>query len=1058
MRFFLPVLFFTFLFTGPALAASPFQTKEYYYTNASAYDAINLSKAYELGFTGKGVVLGMIDESAQAYHPELQGKVLGRFVPDGLVINWEKHTHGTHVGGSMVAKKNGVGMHGVAYDANLVSSAMFFGEASDTSYSATVSYFFQYPQVRIINNSWGFSSSIENDPTYSFLESIPKTTKAYYDLAMQDRVMVFSAGNSGWNSPDIMSAIPLKYPELMGNFVTVIALNSAKPTSSIALPALFSNLAMDGAQDYAVSSPGIDIVSAFSGKRGGYTSMSGTSMAAPITSGVLGLVEQAFPYMGAKQLTSTMLSTANKFEPAPYTAVIKEITDSDTETLKINLLYFEGAIQSNDQTADLTDYYNENSDLIDEFYQINTLEGFLALDVETTTVSFADVFGHGYLNAGKAVQGPGYFKASWLNPNTDIRPVAVNGDAKEWQYTVDTKGYSSIWSNDITEITYGDTYGDIPGTSIPIGLPTEYNDSQLAYYGFANAADAIAKLSALPIGLTKKGQGILYLTGNNSYSGFTIIEGGAISLSTGSDPQGSIENAWVLPAGTLMGNGTVANVLHNNGTVAPGNSIGALAVQDYTQYANGVLRMEFDKAGLADQLHIAGAASLDGTLLLEPLSGYWQNNTSITLQNPLLTFGGVSTGTLDLYTHFSPTLSLAATLAPDYSGTLSLSRAPQAYSQYASNSNMRNLGDALYGMSGNASGDTQNLFQALDFSATNGSLVNKALKALSPTVYHGVAQASLDYARIHSATLLATMQSHTQGQGMSGANSGSTGLFSNSYATVIPMGGGLFQKGQKGASCATTAFGGMLGAWNFSFPKALAGISLGYTHRQTTELHIAKSQVDALSLGVQALAQDFYPLGGGSVWLYGSAALGLENTRTSRSIALNTFIRQNTSDFTAFTASAEFRLGWEHQLDFVSAGPFVGLSYGGNFRPAFTEHGDVATALHIAGAGTHSLRSSLGLQARLTGNLTEKVRVQGILSAAWGHEFLQAGSFRANFVGYNVPFTTKNIRGRDSLLLQGSANFTHADSRLTFSLFGGIEAFRAQYTGLNGGFTLGWRW
>ena len=44
---------------------------------------------------------------------------------------------------------------------------------------------------------------------------------------------------------------------------------------------------------------------------GGYIKDSGTSLAAPLVTGVGGLVQEAFPYLGGKQIGDILLSTAN---------------------------------------------------------------------------------------------------------------------------------------------------------------------------------------------------------------------------------------------------------------------------------------------------------------------------------------------------------------------------------------------------------------------------------------------------------------------------------------------------------------------------------------------------------------------------------------------------------------------------------------------------------------------------------------------------------------------------------------------------------------------------
>jgi autotransporter-associated beta strand protein len=67
---------------------------------------------------------------------------------------------------------------------------------------------------------------------------------------------------------------------------------------------------------------------------------------------------------------------------------------------------------------------------------------------------------------------------------------------------------------------------------------------------------------------------------------------------------------------TLDGTGRIIGNLTNNGTIAPGNSIGTLTVQgNYTHNANSVLEIEFDGAGNIDLLDVTGNATLNGGTL-----------------------------------------------------------------------------------------------------------------------------------------------------------------------------------------------------------------------------------------------------------------------------------------------------------------------------------------------------------------------------------------------------------------------------------------------------------
>lgn len=122
------------LFNAVSASEADFQTKEYFASNG--LDLINAASAYAQGFTGKGVLIGLLDTPMREDHPELSGKfeVVGALDKDGNSVPnptvWsQEESHGTHVASIIAAKKDGVGMHGVAFDSSVVGQ-VYIGSQS----------------------------------------------------------------------------------------------------------------------------------------------------------------------------------------------------------------------------------------------------------------------------------------------------------------------------------------------------------------------------------------------------------------------------------------------------------------------------------------------------------------------------------------------------------------------------------------------------------------------------------------------------------------------------------------------------------------------------------------------------------------------------------------------------------------------------------------------------------------------------------------------------------------------------------------------------------------
>lgn len=689
-----------------AAGADSFRTDEYKAMGENVLDLINAAGAYAQGYTGKGVTVGVTDVGIVNFsHPEFSGKTGSGVVFDGLEssdvpLTWEELNHPTHVAGIAAADKNGFGMHGVAYDADIASSSImghYYGGGGFESSSSFYDNYLTNPDIKIINNSWGNStylSDVQNEEDFNeirdFIQSYNSKIEAE-KAVNNDKLLVLCAGNAGHLTATINNHFDVVTGDKVfnDNIITVTAAKSNSFTKnqnggfnvqSDAI-AIFSDLAMYN-EDTTLSAPGFNINSAYADfAESGiyYKALSGTSMAAPMVTGVGALVQQAFPYLSGKQIGDVLLSTANSditVQDSYFITTQYDTDDDRTNHAYLNVYYFDSKENNNTNVNDdIIKYYKENFEsgawikavnIYNEIVPIGYYNEKLLLDLLERKVGFVVntyynvpldvVFGQGIVDAGKAVKGLGAINVRRLDKSDISEKYTIAGSKDKTAqalYKVDTQGYNSIWSNDISEICAGyidenpldnpfetdDTTGNYDEKSEKFAGLTDLHDRWVFYttnnfddnpvdsedYNWMvnhyiqqyNKQVAASGLAGLHAGLYKTGDGILALTGDNTYKGASIAAGGTLQI------DGSVAgDAYSEGAGTIAGSGIINGSLYNNGAVEAG-SWGAVTDKDGNALkltvngkldGNGVIAVNTDGINYA-QISVTGTADVSNMSL-----------------------------------------------------------------------------------------------------------------------------------------------------------------------------------------------------------------------------------------------------------------------------------------------------------------------------------------------------------------------------------------------------------------------------------------------------------
>lgn len=362
--------------------SSSFCTSEFHANyglkNIKAYEA------YDDGYTGSGVKVAVLDGGFDTGHTDLDANFTTGYdeEDDNNTPNAESHNsvmggHGTHVAGIIAAEKNGTGMHGVAYNSQIIPIKIFKDNGNFVSggIQNSINYATNNDSIAL-NNSWGsyrtVSGTCSGVSCYIIVPAESSTggftsdeRSAWANMATNNDVAVFAAGNEGNNSATGMitryrssdnaalyqlsanqtvsngwisyanrSTQEAQYganvSAVANNWINVVAVDSDNVIAS------YSN-GCGNTKAYCIAAPGSAIYSTVptSLNSSGYDTYNGTSMAAPHVSGAVALLKQKWPNLTGAQIVDLLLNNA------------KDLGDNGVdEVYGVGLLNLQGSMQA----------------------------------------------------------------------------------------------------------------------------------------------------------------------------------------------------------------------------------------------------------------------------------------------------------------------------------------------------------------------------------------------------------------------------------------------------------------------------------------------------------------------------------------------------------------------------------------------------------------------------------------------------------------------------------------------------------------------------------------
>ncbi|MFD9301462.1 S8 family serine peptidase [Streptomyces sp. NPDC060048] len=313
---------------NPALPANPAQSSTAAGEPVRAdMSQIKADQAWAVNAGSPTVKVGILDTGVDDQHQDLAPNfnaadsascAYGK--PDTRAGAWrDVDTHGTHVAGTVAAAKNGKGVVGVAPGVKISSvrvaepgNSFFFAENTICAFVWSGDHGFKVTNNSYYTDPWMFNCP-DNIDQAAIIEGVLRA-QAYAES--KGSLQVAAAGNENYDlahkttdssSPNdstpttrTITNACLDIPTELPGVVTVAANGTGVTKAS------FSNFGQ-GVID--VAAPGSNVYSTAPG--GGYSTKSGTSMAAPHVAGVAALIASANPGITPAQIRDKLATQAN---------------------------------------------------------------------------------------------------------------------------------------------------------------------------------------------------------------------------------------------------------------------------------------------------------------------------------------------------------------------------------------------------------------------------------------------------------------------------------------------------------------------------------------------------------------------------------------------------------------------------------------------------------------------------------------------------------------------------------------------------------------------------
>lgn len=271
--------------------------------------------------TGKGVKVAVFDQGIDASNPDLSANTRPGVNAYNLTAGGSpvlvSDSHGTLVAGIIAAARDGKGIVGAAYNAQLIP--IYTSSAYGQKYLTEIKNAFTYAKsFDILNNSWGYGNLLAQSTNWAFLDNANSPDFAPAFKALQDLVTTGRNGlgtivvQSAGNSYSVGDDTNLHNFQNSRYIITVGSTDYFGKDSGFSTTGASILVAAPGGAGYG------DYNSIITTDRSGtagennfdFAFSDGTSFSAPIVSGIVALMLEVNPQLGYRDVQQILAYTA----------------------------------------------------------------------------------------------------------------------------------------------------------------------------------------------------------------------------------------------------------------------------------------------------------------------------------------------------------------------------------------------------------------------------------------------------------------------------------------------------------------------------------------------------------------------------------------------------------------------------------------------------------------------------------------------------------------------------------------------------------------------------